>query len=93
MWCFDFMQALSKLVAMCGLYHQTTTGAYILLIVVLCHTSYFSQVNSQRWHFEYRCKFDLTNCLIQISESFKISHICQMSDVCKPKVFFKILMS
>jgi hypothetical protein len=41
------MQALSKLVAVCGLYHQKATGAYILLEVVLCHTGYFSQVNSQ----------------------------------------------
>jgi hypothetical protein len=41
------MQALSKLVAMCGPYHQTTMGAYILLAMVLCQTSYFSQVNSQ----------------------------------------------
>jgi len=38
------MQALAKLVAVCGPYHQMTAGAYSLLAVVLYHTGDFNQV-------------------------------------------------
>jgi hypothetical protein len=45
--CFDVMQALSKLVSVCGPYHQMTAGAYSLLAVVLYHTSDFNQISSK----------------------------------------------
>ena len=38
------MQALAKLVAVCGPYHRMTAGAYSLLAVVLYHTGDFNQV-------------------------------------------------
>lgn len=40
------MQALAKLVAVCGPYHRMTAGAYSLLAVVLYHTGDFNQVHS-----------------------------------------------
>ena len=39
-----FLQALAKLVAVCGPYHRMTAGAYSLLAVVLYHTGDFNQV-------------------------------------------------
>lgn len=41
LWC---LQALAKLVAVCGPYHRMTAGAYSLLAVVLYHTGDFNQV-------------------------------------------------
>jgi hypothetical protein len=41
---FMTMQALAKLVAVCGPYHRMTAGAYSLLAVVLYHTGDFNQV-------------------------------------------------
>lgn len=38
------MQALAKLIAVCGPYHRMTAGAYSLLAVVLYHTGDFNQV-------------------------------------------------
>jgi len=38
------MQALAKIIAVCGPYHRTTAGAYSLLAVVLYHTGDFNQV-------------------------------------------------
>lgn len=38
------LQALAKLVAVCGPYHRMTAGAYSLLAVVLYHTGDFNQV-------------------------------------------------
>jgi hypothetical protein len=38
------VQALAKLVAVCGPYHRMTAGAYSLLAVVLYHTGDFNQV-------------------------------------------------
>lgn len=38
------MQALSKLITVCGPYHRMTAGAYSLLAVVLYHTGDFNQV-------------------------------------------------
>lgn len=40
-----FLQALAKLVAVCGPYHRMTAGAYSLLAVVLYHTGDFNQVH------------------------------------------------
>jgi protein TIF31 len=40
------VQALAKLVAVCGPYHRMTAGAYSLLAVVLYHTGDFNQVYS-----------------------------------------------
>lgn len=42
-----FLQALAKLVAVCGPYHRMTAGAYSLLAVVLYHTGDFNQVHLQ----------------------------------------------
>ena len=42
---FVIMQALAKLIAVCGPYHRMTAGAYSLLAVVLYHTGDFNQVN------------------------------------------------
>jgi hypothetical protein len=39
-----YLQALAKLVAVCGPYHRMTAGAYSLLAVVLYHTGDFNQV-------------------------------------------------
>jgi hypothetical protein len=39
------VQALAKLVAVCGPYHRMTAGAYSLLAVVLYHTGDFNQVS------------------------------------------------
>jgi len=39
------MQALSKLITVCGPYHRMTAGAYSLLAVVLYHTGDFNQVH------------------------------------------------
>ena len=39
------MQALAKLIMVCGPYHRMTAGAYSLLAVVLYHTGDFNQVN------------------------------------------------
>ena len=39
-----FVQALMKLVTVCGAYHRMTAGAYSLLAVVLYHTGDFNQV-------------------------------------------------
>jgi hypothetical protein len=44
------VQALAKLVAVCGPYHRMTAGAYSLLAVVLYHTGDFNQV-SYFWEF------------------------------------------
>lgn len=41
---FWHLQALAKLVAVCGPYHRMTAGAYSLLAVVLYHTGDFNQV-------------------------------------------------
>jgi hypothetical protein len=38
------MQALAKLIMVCGPYHRMTAGAYSLLAVVLYHTGDFNQV-------------------------------------------------
>jgi protein TIF31 len=38
------MQALAKLIAVCGPYHRMTAGAYSLLAVILYHTGDFNQV-------------------------------------------------
>jgi hypothetical protein len=38
------VQALAKLVAVCGPCHRMTAGAYSLLAVVLYHTGDFNQV-------------------------------------------------
>lgn len=38
------IQALSKLITVCGPYHRMTAGAYSLLAVVLYHTGDFNQV-------------------------------------------------
>lgn len=46
--CFNsvsMVQALAKLVAVCGPYHRMTAGAYSLLAVVLYHTGDFNQVS------------------------------------------------
>lgn len=40
-----FLQALAKLIAVCGPYHRMTAGAYSLLAVVLYHTGDFNQVH------------------------------------------------
>lgn len=40
----QILQALSKLVSVCGPYHRMTAGAYSLLAVVLYHTGDFNQV-------------------------------------------------
>lgn len=45
-WLYMVMQALAKLVAVCGPYHRMTAGAYSLLAVVLYHTGDFNQVFS-----------------------------------------------
>ena len=39
------MQALAKLIMVCGPYHRMTAGAYSLLAVVLYHTGDFNQVD------------------------------------------------
>jgi hypothetical protein len=39
------MQALAKLIMVCGPYHRMTAGAYSLLAVVLYHTGDFNQVH------------------------------------------------
>ena len=39
------MQALCKLITVCGPYHRMTAGAYSLLAVVLYHTGDFNQVD------------------------------------------------
>lgn len=38
------LQALAKMMAVCGPYHRTTASAYSLLAVVLYHTGDFNQV-------------------------------------------------
>lgn len=43
------MQALSKLITVCGPYHRMTAGAYSLLAVVLYHTGDFNQVYIVTW--------------------------------------------
>jgi protein TIF31 len=43
------MQALSKLITVCGPYHRMTAGAYSLLAVVLYHTGDFNQVHIAMW--------------------------------------------
>jgi hypothetical protein len=47
---YIMVQALAKLVAVCGPYHRMTAGAYSLLAVVLYHTGDFNQV-SYFWDF------------------------------------------
>lgn len=38
------LQALAKMMAVCGPYHRNTASAYSLLAVVLYHTGDFNQV-------------------------------------------------
>ena len=40
------LQALAKMMAVCGPYHRTTASAYSLLAVVLYHTGDFNQVKN-----------------------------------------------
>ncbi len=54
-----WLQALAKLVAVCGPYHRMTAGAYSLLAVVLYHTGDFNQV---------KCHFPLFQNLIMKSD-------------------------
>ena len=47
--CFDntiISQALAKMMAVCGPFHQNTASAYSLLAVVLYHTGDFNQVKN-----------------------------------------------
>lgn len=62
-----WMQALAKLITVCGPYHRMTAGAYSLLAVVLYHTGDFNQV----YRYSFGCR------IIHITAKYirKVQHI------------------